>query len=88
MCVCVRLSNVKLECDRLKQAAGDQSNQPERLTELLNEMKNDRDKVACMLVKHLFMPISKFVIIMAVTLRHFSKAAAFGANYVRPVVKV
>ena len=77
VCVCVRLSNVKLECDRLKQAADDQCNQPERLTELLAEMRNDRDKVACMFVKHLFILTSEFVIIMAVTLRHFVKSGSF-----------
>jgi len=49
--VCVRLANAKLESDRLREAAdGDKSNQPERLAQLLTEMRNERDKVLCLLV--------------------------------------
>jgi len=51
--VYVRLANAKLETERLKEAAGgDKSNQPERLTQLLTEMRNDRDKVLCLLVNN------------------------------------
>jgi len=45
LCVYVRLASTKLELDRLKHAADDTSNQPERLTQLLTEMRNDRDAV-------------------------------------------
>ena len=74
MCVCVRLSNVKVECDRLKQAADDQSNQPERLTELLTEMRDDRDKVVYMLVKLLFILIS---LSWTIILHHLIRSGSF-----------
>jgi len=45
--LCVRLASAKQESDCLKQAADDKSNQPERLTQLLTEMRTDRDKVCC-----------------------------------------
>jgi len=48
MCVCARLSSAKLDCERLKQAEDDKSSHPERLTQLLTEIRNDRDKVLCM----------------------------------------
>ena len=47
----VRLASTKSECDCLKQAATDnKANQPERLTQLLTEMRSDRDKVVCIAV--------------------------------------
>jgi len=43
---CARLASAKQECACLKQAASaDRSTQPERLTQLLTDMTNDRDKV-------------------------------------------
>ena len=45
--LCVRLASAKQESACLKQAADDKSNQPERLTQLLTEMRTDRDKVCC-----------------------------------------
>jgi len=55
MCVellCVRLASAMQESERLKRAAdADRSTQPERLTQLLTDMTNDRDKV---LQKHFY----------------------------------
>jgi len=45
-CMYVRLSSARLESERLKSAAdADKPNQPERITQLLTEMRSDQDKV-------------------------------------------